>query len=118
MYTAEEQLQHRMKWAEVLRSGEYKQGRSYLARDGKFCCLGVACELYQKEVGDLVVEVESFSTTRYDNSVHVLPRKVQDWLGITENGELKKGEYVAHLNDHGWTFEQIAELIETDKLKT
>lgn len=31
------------RWVEALRSGEYKQGENTLLRDGKFCCLGVAC---------------------------------------------------------------------------
>ena len=30
-------------WVEALRSGKYEQGRLFLERDGKFCCLGVLC---------------------------------------------------------------------------
>lgn len=33
------------RWLEALRSGEYKQGRAYLRKDDKFCCLGVLCDL-------------------------------------------------------------------------
>ncbi|WP_395138355.1 hypothetical protein [Schlegelella aquatica] len=32
-------------WIAALRSGQYKQGRSYLELDGKFCCLGVLCHV-------------------------------------------------------------------------
>ncbi len=32
-----------MKLVAALRSGRYIQGAEYLARDGKHCCLGVAC---------------------------------------------------------------------------
>lgn len=32
----------------ALRSGEYKQGKFYLEKDNKFCCLGVACKVAQK----------------------------------------------------------------------
>ena len=42
------------KWVDALRSGEYKQTRGALRGDDegnepKFCCLGVACDLYAKE---------------------------------------------------------------------
>lgn len=33
------------KWVDALRSGKYKQGRNSLVKDGKYCCLGVLCEL-------------------------------------------------------------------------
>lgn len=33
------------KWVEALRSGNYQQGRYSLKKDGKYCCLGVLCEV-------------------------------------------------------------------------
>lgn len=33
------------KWVAALRSGDYKQGRAYLERDGAYCCLGVLCKI-------------------------------------------------------------------------
>lgn len=41
----------RQLWIDALRSGEYHQEQHVLSYNGAFCCLGVACELYQKEVG-------------------------------------------------------------------
>jgi hypothetical protein len=41
----------REKWVAALRSGEYTQGTRALNRDGKFCCLGILCDLYHKETG-------------------------------------------------------------------
>jgi hypothetical protein len=35
-------------WTAALRGGEYVQGRGFLNADGKFCCLGVLCELAVK----------------------------------------------------------------------
>ncbi len=32
-------------WVAALRSGKYEQGRMRLKRDGRFCCLGVLCEI-------------------------------------------------------------------------
>ena len=42
------------KWLKALRSGKYKQGRGALCQINKkgtesFCCLGVLCDLYNKE---------------------------------------------------------------------
>lgn len=34
-------------WVKALRSGDYEQGQDYLCRDGKFCCLGVLCEIQE-----------------------------------------------------------------------
>lgn len=33
------------RWVAALRSGEYEQGTYKLNRDGKFCCVGVLCDL-------------------------------------------------------------------------
>lgn len=33
------------KWVAALRSGKYEQGHEYLNKDGKFCCLGVLCDV-------------------------------------------------------------------------
>ncbi len=35
----------RDKWVVALKSGLYKQGESFLKRDGRYCCLGVLCEV-------------------------------------------------------------------------
>ena len=35
------------KWIEALRSGKYEQGKHYLKVNGKFCCLGVLCEVME-----------------------------------------------------------------------
>jgi hypothetical protein len=33
------------KWVEALRSGRYEQGRMMLLHEGRYCCLGVLCDL-------------------------------------------------------------------------
>jgi len=38
------------KWVEALRSGKYEQGRGALLNDGKYCCLGVLCEVVGLEI--------------------------------------------------------------------
>lgn len=38
--------EQRTKWVEALRSGKYCQGDFYLCFEGKYCCLGVANEIF------------------------------------------------------------------------
>lgn len=73
-------------WLEALRSGNYQQGYFTLAGGGKFCCLGVACDLYQKNVGDLKINIKfgdglDEDEVFYDESSTFLPDKVSQWLG-------------------------------------
>lgn len=83
---------------EALRSGRYIQGRSKLAsrKDGEkdftYCCLGVACELYQVHVGGLDIYDTGLSK-HYDREVSHLPLKVRKWLGFKDSG----GEFITPL---------------------
>jgi hypothetical protein len=76
---------------EALRSGNYTQGRSRLAgfdlsqKQWQYCCLGVACELYQEHVGGLPVEIRD-GEKLYDRQNSHLPEKVRKWLGFKEDG--------------------------------
>ena len=102
----------------ALRSGRYKQGRGQLHRasDDRRCCLGVACDLYQKEVGGLRIEKsDEHDAFFYDGESGILPAVVMEWLGLREErGQL--GEHfldcLAAKNDSGASFRQIADIIE------
>lgn len=91
------------KWLEALRSGDYTQGRKFLATKNKqtgefdFCCLGVLCDLAVKEGAiepPLVIDYWS-GLEAGENLVHayrvndlnpeesrVLPPKVRAWAGL------------------------------------
>lgn len=113
------------KWVKALRSGEYAQGRDVLVTVGKqydkFCCLGVACELYQQEVGTLRVEEVGYELS-YNGNSFSLPPVVKRWLGLrTDDGQVKvKKEKdqkldLVHLNDNQrWSFRRIADFIESE----
>lgn len=99
-------------WIKALESGEYKQGKGYLQQsNGKFCCLGVACDLANK-TGVRKVEIVVDDNT-------CLPLKMQNFLGISGIGDFSKTvvykgngwESLAGLNDDGMTFKQIAKVI-------
>lgn len=74
---------------DALESGEYEQGQNRLQQNGKFCCLGVACEVaiangveinVQQRRPDLDQDLE----TVYDNATMFLPESVSDWYGFED----------------------------------
>lgn len=104
-------------WIEALRSGKYQQGSFALRKRDDFCCLGVACDLYQREFGDLKVFITEEGLYYYDRRKKILPKKVKDWLGLDlDNGQFmsKNGDHIdlIVLNDEGIPFNEIADLIE------
>lgn len=133
---------HLRTWIEALRSGEYKQGRNYLTKTHRLeneekeklhCCLGVATclaieagvpiRVYEKYMAD----AEWWITT-YDDVTDLLPSNVSEWLEIysedpyfknpalIDSGVINVGDYrefgLAELNDSGFTFAQIADVLE------
>lgn len=107
------------KWVAALRSGKYQQGRKALNHYDVFCCLGVACTIYQEEVGDLYIELSSAGYYYYNSSHLLLPGLVQDWLNLKDPfGGYIEGDRttdLTSLNDiRGYNFNQIADLIESE----
>lgn len=107
------------KWLEALRSGDYEQAKGSLkTTSGKFCCLGVLCDLYHKETGNGEWNVdgkkESFSVG-YDVRIGILPKAVCHWAELdSPNPRIDdaREESLAELNDLGLTFLEITDLIE------
>lgn len=110
--------------ATALRSGKYAQGKYQLRHKGttdSFCCLGVACEVYQEQVGGLETELRGDTYYAYDGEGCGLPVKVQHWLGMNSSGQLE-GNFPDPANpsslisaNDGWDydFNKIANLFET-----
>jgi len=107
--------QIKQKWVSALRSGEYQQGQYCLRTDNGFCCLGVLCDLYGKENN-----VEWEPSTHYKNAyafqdmATILPLSVMEWVGVGEgNPPVNGGPFtLGELNDKGFTFNEIADVIE------
>lgn len=114
------------KWIAALRSGEYQQTDGYLQRDGKFCCLGVLCDLAVKSGLSLTVrEQRAFPDDEtspvvafYDVNTGTLPYDVQRWSGIKDSigifpdDSTGLSNTLADLNDNGKSFAEIADVIE------
>lgn len=106
---------NRKLWVKELRSENWIQGKYYLAQpNGKYCCLGVACELYQREVGDLEIFEHLDSYIVYDNHYENLPEKVRIWLGLRKNNGDYHEDNLADMNDNDICFDEIADVIEEE----
>jgi hypothetical protein len=107
-------------WLEALRSDSYKQGLGNLRNEkDQFCCLGVLCDLHNEEMwGDRwkILPADKFGIVYYEYAERydLPPEEVCRWAGLPNaNPEIHEdGKPLAILNDEGWTFEQLADLIE------
>ncbi len=106
-------------WVAALRSGKYKQGQNRLkTMDGRFCCLGVLCDLHNQTVVRNQW-TKDISGPNYGYGKHrsagVLPLSVMRWAGLTDDDPNIEvvGNTLAGLNDSGrYRFRGIARLIE------
>jgi hypothetical protein len=101
-------------WVAALRSGQYKQGHHRLRMGDTYCCLGVFCDLF----GGGHWEQKSFplgTTYRYktshndDKLSYYIPREICE----VHNLNFGEAQKLSIMNDDGYTFEQIADYIQT-----
>jgi hypothetical protein len=112
-------------WVRALRSGEYEQARHVLQKGEKFCCLGVACDIFIPNIKKLTYR------GRLVGSVPSTQLHSPEWLTLIDNNfYLNTGVYLHNLNDgigNGrthvnvdenelrdlrYTFDEIADLLE------
>lgn len=121
------------KWLDALRSGKYTQTKQVLRDEDGFCCLGVACDIYDSSLWE--------GGTYMGNDIDLHP-EVNDAYGLipfrSEGGDdvsdgyffdvsveefceitgLDKGHYVPTLtlillnDEYGLDFNQIADVLE------
>lgn len=133
--TPEQQLKRR-ELVDALRSGKYEQGIGKLKRlNGGMCCLGVACDIsglgewVPTSSGDWYVFTITIKLDDVVCDSSYLPTPIMDLFGFDHHGEFAEDQdapeaikatadsttpdwQLAQLNDMGWTFAQIADLIE------
>lgn len=119
----------------ALRSYKYAQGVGFLKRSSYFCCLGVLCDLKDSSIWTVPPKLENSFATASDRASEwgtsreytFLPLQVQMWSGLDRQGTLntpievqptmygqivRTARSLADLNDFGYSFEQIAQVIE------
>lgn len=113
-------------WLELMETTDKLQGRSALKNfEGKYCCLGLACELLAEKYNINVRTQGGFFI--FDDRSHWLPAKIRDALNLrSDMGTLKHAlpddipphkwvfglESLANMNDCGaYSFKDIAKYI-------
>ena len=107
-----EQQTNLRQWITALRSGEYKQGRKWLKRGGRYCCLGVAATLDPK----VKVEGERFFFTEQSRQEReeVNPKWFRDRFGLVVDFTKDDRDKLIEMNDNeGKSFLEIADHLET-----
>ena len=112
------------RWIEALNSDEYKQTKNRLKDSTGYCCLGVLTDLYVKEHNQEWKYYEE-SHIYYFNDVEsgqregtILPYCVVNWSGLEyvdpyfHVSNTDDVNYLTILNDEGYSFKQIAQIIE------
>jgi len=104
-------------WIDALRSGDYEQGVGTLNRDGKFCCIGVLCDLIDPDgwtnVRDVDPQGTYFATDDktmvFGSTMAVTTPPYEIFKDLKFAFELD----LIKMNDHeGASFTEIAEKIE------
>lgn len=119
----------RQVYLDALRSGYWVQGNGFLVRLSKFCCMGVACDILARCIGDeerWFQWSKSFPELAFRNDVEVLNEVLneyhwteevsKDFLGIyeecmaVEDQNLPVSAAAQEMNDTlKWNFKQVAD---------
>jgi hypothetical protein len=112
-------------WVNALHSGKYEQGKEKLRSVSGYCCLGVLCDIYAEEHntewkfrGNEETNLQPMDYWYYEGESEFLPKSVVDWAELETNNpyllvdDEEESLCVSHLNDTGYTFSQIADLIQ------
>jgi hypothetical protein len=124
IWTNIEAQKRNREWIAALRSGSYRQGQGKLRTlnsesalsdtKDKFCCLGVACNLYDSSRWRFF----SPDVVTYMHEAGILPNEVMNAYCLKDNdggnGDDDHTTSLAARNDYGATFEQIADIIEKE----
>ncbi len=91
-----------------------KQGNDQLHDGENFCCLGVACDI--SGLGGW--RGEYYFVFNGDRRNDYLPHDVQEYYGILDQDPriYSLARTLSELNDEGWSFAEIADLIEEQYL--
>lgn len=109
-------------WVEALESGKYQQGGGCLCKDDRYCCFGVACEVFglshYVEHGQKHYECEAGSVVSYPPTEICNGLGLRSYVGSLDYSIPTMGSYhrsLVSLNDNAQApFSEIARLIRLD----
>ena len=117
------------RWLRALRSGKYTQCKGSLhIKDDGFCCLGVLCDILRKDFDNVKWRDSGYHPNGDDDDEEceifqrtaVLPIEImkyaklcdrESYVEIVSPKDNESKVSLAELNDEGWTFEEIADVI-------
>ena len=109
----------KQEWINALRSGKYKQGRDNLRHGDHFCCLGVLCDLVNKDNWQDNPKDSGRPPSWVDGDLTYdaggLPIALGERLFTSKSASV--GDvfcFLVQKNDDGFSFEQIADYIEAE----
>lgn len=100
------------KWIYELRSGRHKQICGRLRDDNGIDALGVLNKIREKEE-DIFWDIGTSYV--FEGRTKVLPARTIEWAGLPRGDSkitLSSGKTIAELNDLGFTFEELADIVE------
>jgi hypothetical protein len=101
---------------EALRSGDYNQGKHALRKNGDFCCLGVACDIYNPSLwSNLGFQREVAYDGVFTKALPLYVRDHYGWLScqgtLSFEDRFRNQLSLMGLNDAEFSFDQIADVI-------
>ena len=102
-------------WTDALRGGRYTQGKGSLNHKGRFCCLGVLCDVAIENGAraEWKSEICCNIDNPEDDGICYLPKVIMEWAGLkTQNCDIPQLSSLITMNDTGSNFEVIAQMIE------
>lgn len=119
-------LPGRDQWTAALRSGKYGQGKGRLRVDNNYCCLGILCELQGRLIKENGIWVDPYDYAKEDEDCgaecslsgdNPLAKELRDLGSFPEDLYVESDQHIIYhalseLNDSGFVFNQIADIIE------
>lgn len=112
------------KWVAALRSGEYQQARKLLrSKDDKFCCLGVACDVFDPDLWVVQYYHVDFNDRNHNDGIYayddfngneedgLIPPMLMKFIGLSAS---ERTELVRMNDDLYYSLAQIADWIEAN----
>lgn len=108
------------KWLKALHSDKYKQTTSCLHDANGYCCLGVLTDIYLNEKGKTWEDEYPVNKDGEHGWQATLDEKVAEWAFKPKYSNCDDAQVevegsnhcLAELNDNGYTFNEIADIIE------